>query len=379
MKKILVFTSTGGRGHISATEALQEYFGDAYTIEVSHIFRDVLRPLDLLQILTRNRWSGEDLYNWFVKRKWFRLLNILYATGAWHFFMSRKKVKELVITHIKEVNPDLVISVIPIINGPILHATKQLDIPFLLIPTDLDSTTFIHGIDKPAYANFDYAIAFNDSDIRRTIAPAHIPEEQIHVTGFPVRTSFLTKKDLAAIKKEFDLPDNKSIILVILGGAGSWDMPTFLKELSKIPTAAHIVLCIGRAKELEPTLKKITVPAHIGVTILGFTMKIADLMAVADICITKSGSVSVCEALYSEVPIILDASSSVLKWEQFNHQFVHKRNLGLILKKTSELSTLVMKLLGNKERYAEIKRNLHTLEKRDPRVYITELVKKIIE
>jgi len=45
-------------------------------------------------------------------------------------------------------------------------------------------------------------------------------------------------------------------------------------------------------------------------------------MAASDLCITKSGSVSVCETIYSNLPVLLDATSDVLRWEQFNHRFI---------------------------------------------------------
>src|SRR4029077_5637158 len=41
-KKIVIFTSSGGRGHTSATEALSEYLSDTYEIKVVHPVRDIL-------------------------------------------------------------------------------------------------------------------------------------------------------------------------------------------------------------------------------------------------------------------------------------------------------------------------------------------------
>lgn len=69
MKKVIIFTSSGGGGHISATQALKEYLGDAYDVHDAYIFRDVLMSLDFVRILTLGRWSNEEFFNFLISKK----------------------------------------------------------------------------------------------------------------------------------------------------------------------------------------------------------------------------------------------------------------------------------------------------------------------
>src|SRR5215470_5048091 len=65
-KRILVCTSFGGGGHMSATRALQEYLGDEYEIATSFIFQEILGSFDPISKITFGYASGESTYNYFI-------------------------------------------------------------------------------------------------------------------------------------------------------------------------------------------------------------------------------------------------------------------------------------------------------------------------
>lgn len=378
MKKIIILTSAGGRGHISVTHALQSYLKDLYLTQPVFIFSEVLRQLDLVQILTRNRYTGEDVYNFLLRKKWYRLINLFYTVGARFFSFNRKKSQAIIKQYLKEQAPDMVISVIPLVNDPIIAAARELNLPCLIIPTDLDNTTFIYGMKPPYDKNFHYALPLNDGDIKRTVEPAHIPAAQISATGFILRKAFFNAKDPAALKQSLQIPPHKPVILILFGGQGSRDFITFAKELAALPVPAHLIFCIGKSELLAQQLDAIAMPSRITTTILGFTEQIDDIMAIADICISKSGSLSVCEALFMNLPLILDATSGVLAWEKLNHRFIQTHNLGLILTHRKQTVPTVMKLLGNSERLRDIKKNLVSLEKRTSPDLIRQLISQIL-
>jgi processive 1,2-diacylglycerol beta-glucosyltransferase len=378
MKKVIILTSSGGRGHLSVSKALRSYLEKDYSVKKVFFFADVLKSFDLAQLITLGKYTGEDLYNILLRRKHYRLLNMFYTIGNWYFGFIQKRVGNAAKHYLEKEKPDLVISVIPIANEPIAAAARALNIPCLIIPTDLDNRTFIQGMRPPYAPNFQYTLPFGDSDVRRTIEPAHIPAAQVSVTGFVVRQSFFEPKDHAAIKETYNIYENKPVVLVMLGGLGSEDLVPFAQQLAALPIPAHFIFCIGKHEAIRSTLEAIPFPAKITRSIIGFTEHISDLMAVSDVCITKSGSVSVCEALRMRVPLILDATSGVLAWEAFNHRFIQKRHLGLIVRCHHDLVSTVMKLLGNSERLREIKKNLLGLEQRDPRVCIPELIRSML-
>lgn len=139
---------------------------------------------------------------------------------------------------------------------------------------------------------------------------------------------------------------------------------TFTQELSKIQFSAHIIICTGKQKDIKEKIDLMDFPVHLSKTTVGFTDRISDLMSIADLFITKSGSVSVCEALYMNLPMVLDATSHLLAWEKANHRFIERYDVGTTLKELKLLAPLVSDLLSNPEKLALYRKNLEALQKK---------------
>ncbi|MDR3550469.1 MAG: glycosyltransferase [Candidatus Babeliales bacterium] len=374
MKKIVIFSSYGGGGHTAVANALSSYLKDEYEIVTTNIFSQVLAPLDLMQTVSSGRYTGEDIYNYLMPRKYYGLINLYYKLGAWYFKFRQKKVRKNIEDFLQMHKPDIVISVIPIVNYSVLAVTQKLNLPFLLIPTDLDITTFIAGIKAPTYDQFKIGLAFEDDEARIRLAEAQIPLDVSIVTGFVVRPDFFQTKDIAQIKKEFDVPEGKPVVLLMLGAVGLQSLLSFSKQLSNIESSAHILICTSRQEAIKKSIDALTFPAPLSKTTIGFTSRISDLMAISDIFITKSGSVSVCEAMYMNLPMILDATTDLLAWEKANHRFVKRHHFGTIIEDQDKLAGMVTEMLKNPELCNEYKARLTLLEKK----YGCEEIKLII-
>ena len=345
-KKIIIFNSTGGGGHISVTKALESYLAAEYTIESVPILQELLQPVDPVYMITLGNYKGEDAYNYFIQNKAYRFLNFSSVFAAWYFGICRNKMEQLCLHYLKKKQPDLVISVAPFFNRAILTAAQTLDIPFLLIPTDLDTTTFLHGIEKVNYKKFRIALAFEDNEIVDKVTTI-VDAKQIVITGFPLRSNFFEVNSDSNFKKKYNLPEDKPIILILMGLQGSTSLYVFAQQLKKLSIPAHFVFCLGKNEKIRKKIETLIFPSHLSRSIISYTPNIAALMSSSDLIITKSGSVSFCEALYTKKPIILDGTSNILKWEQFNHHFVTKYCHGISIKKKSELALAVKQFLEN--------------------------------
>src|ERR1700722_3478593 len=136
MKKITIFSSSDGGGHTAVAHALCAYLDSHYQVEVTNVFSQMLRPLDFAQSLSKGKFSGEDFYNFCMAKKWYQVLNIYYRLGSTYYQLFNKKVVSIIRQHLEEKQPDLIISVVPLVNHCILKIAKERNIPFLLIPTD---------------------------------------------------------------------------------------------------------------------------------------------------------------------------------------------------------------------------------------------------
>lgn len=365
MKKILIFSSYGGGGHISATDALKEYLEQDYNINTVYIFDEVLGCLDPIKIFSSNKYTQEKFYNYCLQKKWTWFINKLYQLATILFYINEKAVRRIVINYLKKQKPDLVISVIPLLNNIIKDSCKECGIPFLLVPTDLDPSSFVASIRKPRYEKFLLALAFDNPDILNFAKNNGIPEKECVITGFPIKSSFLEPKDRKQLKKDFEIPQDKPVILVLMGAAGSKATYYYLLTLLQLQFPVHLILCLGRNEALRRQIEKIPKPNHITVSIISYTNRIADLMAISDLCITKAGTVSVCETMYMNLPMILDNTSTPLYWEKFNIEFIQKHHFGTVITHYKQLNTLVNKMIIDSDYYTECKKNLTNFPKKN--------------
>ncbi len=360
-KKILIFSSKGGGGHLSATAAISAYLCQDYDLETAYIFDDVLGVLDPFKILSKGRYTGEAFYNSCLRKRWTWLINIL--TYAAHHLFRCPFFETLVNNFIAQKNPDMVISVVPLVNGLIESSCQKTGISFLVIPTDLDVRTFIHAMKHTHDEKVKIALTFNDSLILESFSGANISKRKIYLTGFPIKPSFFAPQEISCIKQDFGVPENKPVILLLMGAVGSQSMISIVQELVKIPIAVHILTCLGSNESLRKYLEPFPLPSHISCSIISQTDRIADLMSIASLCITKSGTVSLCETLYKQVPMIIDAISTPPLWEKFNHSFVEHHGFGEVVRNYKELRESVERILTQTAYANTIRKNLANYEK----------------
>lgn len=374
-KKVIIFTSGGGGGHISAAKAIESYLGPDYESKTVLAFNEVFKSIDPITLLTFGKLNGEDIYNFFLKRRGYAILNFIYDFGNWYFSLQTKAMTRIATQYLAQEKPDLVISVIPIVNGILLSAAQANNIPFLLVPTDFDVTTFVRGIKNPSYSKFHVTLGLNDPMVIKTIKSAEINPNQISFTGLPMRKDFFEPKDVHALKKEYGIKEGKPVIVLMMGGQGNSSILNFAHQLAVLTIPAHIIFCTGKNTQIKEQLTKIDFNPAATITTLGYTDRISDLLAIADLLITKSGSVSFAEGLYMNVPMILDATAILLYWERLNHVLLQTHNWGKCLKKVKDLNKQVTQILSDPSYYKSIKESL----KKNPKIRFDLEIKSLIE
>jgi processive 1,2-diacylglycerol beta-glucosyltransferase len=372
-KKILIFSSKGGGGHLSATAAISAYLCQDYDLETAYIFDDVLGVIDPFKIVSRGRYSAEAFYNSCLRNRWTRLINTF--TFAAHYLFQCSFFGTLINNFIIQKKPDLIISVVPLLNGLIESSCQTSAIPFLVVPTDLDVRTFIYAMKHTCDEKVKIALAFDDSLILQSFSGANIPKRKVYLMGFPIKPSFFIPQHESCIKEDFGVPENKPVILLLMGAVGSQSMVYIVQELVKIPIAAHILICLGSNEALRKYLEPFPLPSHISCSIISQTDRIADLMSIASLCITKSGTVSLCETLYKQVPMIIDAISKPPLWEKFNHSFVEHHGFGEVVRNYKELRESVERILTQTAYANTIRKNLANFEK----LHFGTNIKQVVE
>jgi UDP-N-acetylglucosamine:LPS N-acetylglucosamine transferase len=379
LKKVIIFTCIGGHNVVS--QALANSLAGSYEVVIKNLFLDVLKVIDPVRILTLGLYSAEDFYGLCIRRRWYPFMNNSYMHGIMYADMMHNRVRRLIKKAIIEEKVDCIISVIPFFNNYFLSIAQELDIPFILMPTDIDATTFIYGLKDPAsYKKFHFAIAIDTQEVYEKIAPLKLANSQIHITGVALKEGFFAFHDQSALKKRFGIPEGKPVLLLLMGSQGSETIIDFMKELSRLKGIPfHLVVVFGKHCSQYKTISKIAFDSNVTTSFFGFTPLVPELMAISSLLITKSGGISISEALYMNLPSVLDATTEVLIWEQMNQTFMQKNRFGTSVYHLHELSEMVKAFLtSRKEMLDQYKTNMLAIEKKNGCQGIKTLLKQII-
>ncbi len=381
-KKILVLVSRGGGGHKTAGDSLKQILGNDYEVEVNPVLADILGAIDPLNYLTRGHFTGEDLYNVLLKNHRNQLLQWMVQLGP-HCGMQSERIEKLFEKYLlKQAQlPDLIISPTPFINYGISCAAHRWDIPFLIIPTDLDGSTFMKGFpEQPTHHHFKVALSYDDpAIITTTFQKAAYRDDQLIIAGFPVRPACLktyTPEELQAVRIKFNLFESHRIITLVMGAVGGNLILDHLKVMSRLDPRAHqlqlqINICIGHNQKMGKKIRNFLLdqgakflgrhtfllPTGLVIHIRGYTKDLIELMAASDLIITKTGSCTVNEAIYLGKKILLDntsrSSARYLWWEKFNIPFVQRHGLGTSFSDSEQLLMLIPSFLKYPEKPKE--------------------------
>ncbi len=332
-KTLLILSSIGGGGHIAASNTLQNLVGDEYDLKVVY-------PINQLRILGIP--SCEQVHNVMLRKGWIRSWNFIVRHVAPSIFRSRQsKVEKIISSYVDTYHPDLVISLIPFINYPASEAARKQGIPFLLITTDNDLKNWAFELDKVKHRHMKVTIGADLPTTRDILLEKKIPASAIETIGLPLRPDFMTQKDESKILKDFHLPSNKEIILIMMGGAGGDVAYEYTKKIGSMNLDAHLVIIAGRNNKLKKELEQIKLHPSNTLSVLGFTDRVSDLMAVADVIVTKPGPGTINEAIAMKLPILIDNTSTSLFWERANVDIVLKYGIGQRIKKFDQIKDLL--------------------------------------
>ncbi len=293
---LFLFSDTGG-GHRSAAEAIIEAmhleFADRFECIMVDIFKDYApRPLNRLP----------DLYPTLVKvpQVWglgYRITNghhraRLIADSAWPYV--RRSIRKLVAQH----PSDLIISVHPLANAPVLRALGKDRPPYITVVTDL-----VTGHALWYHPRADLCVVPTEEALERALGNGLQPS-QVKLVGLPVADRFCKPPgDRDALRSQLGWPQHLPLILLVGGGEGMGPLEKTALAISQARPKAALAIITGRNKSLKKRLESIswTIPTFI----YGFVREMPDFMQAADILVTKAGPGTISEALNAGLPMIL--------------------------------------------------------------------------
>jgi processive 1,2-diacylglycerol beta-glucosyltransferase len=169
--------------------------------------------------------------------------------------------------------------------------------------------------------------------------------ENVVATGIPISAKFSSKPVTRAVRKTLGLRDDLSVLLVLSGGFGMGPVAEILAELDKAPGDFQTLVVCGRNEELRRELagQDRKHPTRV----LGFASNMHELMAVADLIITKPGGLTSSEVLAMGKPLLI--VDPIPGQEAANSDFLLERGAAAKANRVEDLPFRVEQLLGSKK------------------------------
>ncbi len=233
-----------------------------------------------------------------------------------------------------------------------LRRKGQIATPQLTVTTDFETHRL--WVNQPCehyFAATDEGAAY--------LAYWSVPESDITVTGIPIHPVFSQEKDRDACRRRQGLDGDRPVILQLAGGFGIGPVESLLLGLLSVPRPLEIVVVAGRNEELKVRLEHVEAPERHRVKILGFTDQIDELMAAADVVLSKPGGLTTSEVLARGA--VLAIVNPIPGQEYRNSDFLLENAAAIKINNIATLSHKLTKLLDDPARLAQMKVNSRQL------------------
>ncbi|MGB9679790.1 MAG: MGDG synthase family glycosyltransferase [Thermoanaerobacteraceae bacterium] len=342
-KRVLIIYENIGSGHKKTAEAVKKAF-----LKHNGVIVDIKNPFE-------ERFPGISKFS--IQ---FYLNTIKYTPELWSYIYEteRNKVEKkfniflgksiytFIKKYILKFQPDVIICTHPFSCAFLYQIKKNLNIPVYAILTDYD----VH-----AYWIYNYIDGYfvGCNDMKKKMLNMGIQNEKIYVTGIPIDEIFYVYKDKNKIRKKLGFKNDLPIIIIMGGGLGLGSIENAVKILQKNKSYQFAVIC-GYNKKLENKISEI---AEENVHVYGHIENIDEFMSIADLLITKSGGITITEAITKRLPIAV--FDTLPGQEVRNLKFLLKMHMAVRIKDINYIDSKIVELFKqNKRKINFIKSNM---------------------
>jgi len=373
--RVLILSASAGAGHIRAAQALEEAFRTSGAAqEVRHV--------DILQYsnrVFRQVYSKGYIH---MVNKAPRLLGWLYDYSdiPWKDYKRRIAFESLNTTRfarmVKKYNPDLVICTHFLPAGLISKMRARGDVwaQHAVVVTDMD----MHAMWM--CKNYEqYFVALEET--KHHLGRIGIRTEAVHVTGIPVHPVFSQRKDKMEMRAQLRLAQDRAVIMVSAGGFGVGPIEELINNLLLLQNRAQIVVMCGRNQALKDKLESLSQSSgddvNVSLVAVGFTEKMDEYMAAADLLVGKPGGLTTAEALSCGLPLLI--VNPIPGQEERNADHFLEQGVALRCNNLPALSYKIDCLLNDKSKFELMRTNALRLGKPDAAAQIVNCLLRSVQ
>ncbi|TAM79107.1 MAG: hypothetical protein EPN47_19045 [Acidobacteria bacterium] len=339
IRRIAILTLGVGTGHFRASQAIHQALHDgADNVEA--------RTIDLLDLA--EPW----FIRFYVYPYW---LAVRRAPSVWRKLFAWRQSKRLqkilpdrllrrgcrsALARLQSFRPHLVIATE--MRAARLAALGRrggwFDAPILAAQTDFCT--------EPSWAEKEIDVhCVGSEEAKGQLISWGISANRIVNCGVPVDPAFALSFDRAELRRAFGLHPNRPVVLVMGGGIRPAPLDTIIRSLEMSSHAVQVLAVTARDGAMRRRLEAMRGQLALDLHVFGWSESIPELMAAADLLITKPGGVTTSEALATGLPMIL--AFPIPGMEERHLKFLVERNVAVVAKDAEEIPGLVSSLLDD--------------------------------
>jgi processive 1,2-diacylglycerol beta-glucosyltransferase len=370
-KRVCILTLGVGSGHLRASEAVQRaLYTGSDPIEV--------KLVDALE-------SARPWFHWlYVHPYWWMLRHApwlwrglfdrrqrrLHRSTAPHWVFRRGCREAL--RQIKNFAPHLVI-VTEIGAAEIAALGRRegwINSPILAVQTDF------HTEPPWVQSSIDmYCVASDES--RAQLIGWGVSPNRVLLSGIPVDPVFALPFDKPDLMRALGLDPRRPVVLVMGGGMGPVPLDKVIASLELCGVPMQVLAVAGHDLEAHKRLELLRGRLAMDLHLFGWTDTVPELMAVADLLITKPGGLTAAEALTVGLPMIL--THPIPGPEERHVRFLEQKGVALHAARLSDIPCLTSQLLASAPELEGMRRRAREWARPDAAHTIAQVAVALLE
>jgi processive 1,2-diacylglycerol beta-glucosyltransferase len=370
-KRIAILTLSVGWGHVRAAEVIQRALLDSgENLD--------LQTLDAIEKARPwFRWLYVDTYWWMLRHApglWRRLFEQrqrkVHRATAPHWLFRRGCAE--VLRQLRAFAPHLVIAT-EIGAAEVVALGRRegwFNSPILAVQTDFQT--------EPPWVQREidvYSVGSEES--KAQLVGWGVSPNRIVLCGIPIDPAFALAFEESEILRALGLDPRRPVVLVMGGGMGPAPLDEIILRLERCGLPLQVLAVSGRDPALKPRLDGLRGKIALDLHVFGWSDNIPELMAAADLLITKPGGVTTAEALAVGVPMLL--THPIPGPEERHVRYLEQNGAAILARRLEEIPQLVGRLLNNPAKLAEMTRRARELARPEAAHAVAHVARALLE
>ena len=182
-----------------------------------------------------------------------------------------------------------------------------------------------------------------------------VPSGDVSVTGIPIHPVFASAKARDACMKRQGITGGRPVVLQLAGGFGVGPVGEIFQSILKVQTPIELVVVTGKNAAAKKKLEQADVPKPHRAKVLGFTDQMDELMAAADVVISKPGGLTTSETLARGAAMVV--VNPIPGQESRNSDYLLENGAAIKINNLPTLATKLDALLAEPKRLQQLRDN----------------------